>query len=70
VETGKWHGDVSELNAAAAALGPQFNLLKRVKAVSVPLRRPLSTCSRVRICARLTRSTGDAGSVSAATSFL
>ncbi|MGA8553565.1 MAG: hypothetical protein WB630_04025 [Candidatus Acidiferrales bacterium] len=28
VETGKWHGDVSELNAAAAALGPQFNIFE------------------------------------------
>jgi pimeloyl-ACP methyl ester carboxylesterase len=26
LDTGKWHGDVDELNAAAAALGPDFNI--------------------------------------------
>ena len=26
LDTGKWHGDVSELNAAASALGPDFNI--------------------------------------------
>lgn len=28
VETGKWHEDASQLNAAAAALGPQFNIFE------------------------------------------
>lgn len=37
VETGKWHEDVKDLNAAATALGPQFNIFETAEGiVAVP----------------------------------